>query len=155
MPSSPTKIYMKKLKFFCNPVFVFCLISTVSTTTGAQEPPTAAGIPTIAERPAVDVPESCSFFFGGWAGTWSQNMGPIRLWVLGMKSDCSIKYSYVTTTNNDAPSNFTSGEIKAGVLAVPCGQNGTCLFERNGDRLSAKYSNPFGGRNNGLFQRIN
>ncbi len=132
---------------------IFFFLILVSLLVGAQE--SAPPHSTLTEKPTPEVPESCAFFFGGWAGTWSQNMGPIRLWIVSIKPDCSVKFSYVTTTSNDVPTTFTVGAINGGVLALPCGQNGTCSFERKGDQLTAKYTNPFGGRNNGLFQRIN
>ena len=105
-------------------------------------------------KPSPDVPESCARFFGGWAGKWSVDQGPQRLWVLGIKTDCTVQYSYRSTTSNAVPDSLLATEIKRGVLTSPCGDSGTCTFEVHGDEVWANYTNPGGGRNNGVFQKI-
>lgn len=112
-----------------------------------------SGLLTI-EKPTAEVPESCGKFFGGWAGTWSIAQGPQRLWVVAIKNDCTVKYSYRTTETSEAPTLFRSGEIKQGVLSIPCGNDGTCVFERKGDEIWGRYSNSSGGSNNGTFKKI-
>ena len=100
------------------------------------------------------IPENCAFFSGGWAGRYSQHVGPIRLWVTEILADCSLKYSSETTSSNEPPAKFSAGQVKDGQLTVPCGMNGMCSFKREGDRLFASYSDRFGFRNNGVFERI-
>ena len=104
-------------------------------------------------RPAVDVPQSCAVFFGGWSGRFNIDQGEQRLLVVDIKADCSAKYSYRTTTSNAAPSAFRDAEIKSGTLSIPCGNDGTCRFESRGDESWVSYSTPHGGRNSGVFKK--
>jgi hypothetical protein len=105
-------------------------------------------------KPGPDVPESCARFFGGWAGTWGLNQGPQRLWVLGIKADCTAEYSYRSTSSNAVPETLLPTQIKQGVLNPQCGGGtGTCTFVVHGDEIWANYNGGY-GQNNGVFQRI-
>jgi len=105
-------------------------------------------------KPGPDVPESCVRFFGGWAGDWRKSQGQQRLWVLGIKADCKAQISYRTTSSNAIPTALVAAEIRQGVLKVPCGDGGECAFEVRGDEVWGTYTNPFGGSNSGVFQKI-
>ena len=105
-------------------------------------------------KPGPDVPESCARFFGGWAGDWQFKMGQQRLWVLGINADCTAQISYRESTSNAVPASLIAAEIKQGNLAVPCGRGGTCTFQARGDEVYASYTDPFGGRNTAVFQKI-
>lgn len=107
------------------------------------------------QKPGPDVPASCAGFFGGWAGTWSLgNYGQQRLWVFGIKPDCTAKVSFRSSDNNDAPKSFSNRKIADGVLTIPCGNNGSCLFEKHGDEVWGRYTDSNSDRNSGSFKKI-
>jgi hypothetical protein len=105
-------------------------------------------------KPSPEVPESCSRFFGGWAGTWNRSAGEQRLWVLAMKADCSAKVSYLRSSSNELPTGFRNVTIKEGVMSMPCGNSGACSFELRGDEIWAKYVDGAGYNNSGVFRKI-
>lgn len=122
--------------------------------TKASEADIAAQIVEIApQKPEANVPASCAGFFGGWAGRWSIDQGPQRLWITQVKADCSAMYSYRGTASNAVPDLFYKAEIKNGSLTVPCGNDGKCVFTKNGDEIWASYQSG-SGNNNAVFKKI-
>lgn len=106
-------------------------------------------------RPSADVPESCAAFSGQWVGRWSQgNIGKNWLWIAEIDVNCMAKVSY--NRNDDLPKSFITAEIKGNELSFLCNSStgGTCVFKRKGDDLWASYSNPSGGRNSAIFERV-
>jgi hypothetical protein len=105
-------------------------------------------------KPGPDVPESCARFFGGWTGRWQYDEGPQRLWVLGVKADCTAQYSHRNTSSDAVPGSLLPTEIKGGTLTSPCGA-GTCTFTTDGDTVFAIFDGHYSGRpNRGVFQKI-
>lgn len=108
--------------------------------------------------PAPDVPSACAAFYGQWSGTWSQGgLGELYLRVAEVKSvgdKCLVRYSY-TPSRTPVPAKDTV-EVQRGAITFVCNSStgGTCVFARNGDIISASYTNPGGGRNDGTFKRI-
>ncbi|HNK51549.1 MAG TPA: hypothetical protein PKI24_21465 [Nitrospira sp.] len=115
----------------------------------------AARAARIVVKPSADVPESCAAFSGQWVGRWSQgNIGKSWLWVAEIEVNCIAK---VSVERSDSPPNsFITVEIKDGELSFLCNSStgGTCVFKRNGNDLWASYSNPSGGKNNAVFERV-
>ena len=105
--------------------------------------------------PGPDIPQACAFYFGGWAGKWNIDQGPIRLWVHSIKPDCTAKTSYMVRESLERPPEFRTREIsKDGTFSLSCGDNGICTFKQNGDELWGSYKNPFGGNNSIVLRRI-
>lgn len=106
--------------------------------------------------PAADVPASCASFFGGWTGTWSQGgFGAQWLRIVSVDAKCIAKFTY--SSSKTIMNDFQTAEIKQGELSFVCNKStgGTCVFERHGAELWGSYSNSGGGRNNGVFRKIN
>ena len=105
--------------------------------------------------PGPDIPQACAFYFGGWAGKWNIDQGPIRLWMHSIKPDCSAKTAYMVRESLEMPSEFRTREIsKDGTFSFSCGDSGTCIFQAKGDELWGSYRNPFGGTNSIVLRRI-
>ncbi len=113
---------------------------------------------TIIVKPAADVPAACAAFSGEWTGTWNQgNIGQNWLWITEVdvvNTKCMTKYSFLSHANS--PRGSTPAEIKDGALSFICNSStgGTCVFKRHGDTLRVDYSNPAGGRNSAIFERV-
>jgi hypothetical protein len=107
-------------------------------------------------KPGPDVPESCARFFGGWVGRSRIDVGLSRLWVLGIKADCMAQVSYrAPSPTSDVPyGDVFTAQIAQGTLSLPCGNSGTCVFEVHGVEVWGSYTNPSGGSNSSVFQRI-
>ena len=105
--------------------------------------------------PGPDIPQACAAYYGGWAGKWSIDQGPIRLWVHSIKPDCSAKTSYMVRESLEMPPEFRTREIsKDGTFSFACGDSGTCIFQAKGDELWGSYKNPFGGTNTIVLRKI-
>lgn len=107
------------------------------------------------ETPAANVPAPCAAFSGKWKGTWSQGgIGQQWLWVASVDANCVAKVGYVGSTRT--PKSFESVEIKGGELKWLCNKStsGTCVLTRHGDDLWANYSNPSGGTNSAVFEKV-
>ncbi|MCM8595184.1 hypothetical protein [Accumulibacter sp.] len=115
----------------------------------------AARAAKIVVKPSADVPESCAAFSGQWVGRWSVgNVGQNWLWIAEVDLNCSAK---VSIERSDSPPNsFSTVEIKDGELSFLCNSStgGTCVFKRNGNDLWATYSNPSGGKNSAVFEKV-
>jgi len=121
----------------------------------AREQLARAGSPLVNQKPGPEVPAPCAAFFGGWGGTWAVgNLGEQRLWVLGIQADCTARVSYRVSTSNAPPTSFPAAKIEEGTLTLRCGSGGTCVFRLRGNEIWASYTNPGGGQNNGVFQRL-
>lgn len=106
-------------------------------------------------KPSADVPESCAAFSGQWVGRWSQgNIGQSWLWIAEIDVNCMAKVSI--ERSDSPPDSFITVEIKDGELSFLCNSStgGTCVFKRKGDDLWASYTNPSGGRNSAVFERV-
>lgn len=105
-------------------------------------------------KPSADVPESCAAFSGQWVGRWGMGMGQNWLWVAEIDVNCMAKVSI--ERSDSPPNNFITVEIKGDELSFLCNSStgGTCVFKRNGNDLWASYSNPSGGRNSAVFERL-
>lgn len=111
----------------------------------------------LAAKPGPDVPAACAAFFGGWTGTWAQaNQGQQSIWIVGIRPDCTFRFSFRVTSDLAPPSTFPgNGEIKGNSMTIRCGtQVGTCSFQNRGDRLWASYVDASGNLNNGVFQKM-
>ena len=106
------------------------------------------------KKPAGNVPASCASFSGEWTGTWSQGgVGQYWLWVVDIDTNCVAKFAYLS--HSRPPMGFATVEIKDGALPiVNRSTGGTSFFERHGDELWARYSNPAGGTNSAIFKRV-
>lgn len=71
-----------------------------------------------------------------------------------MDGSCNIKYLYENTA--DMPKNFQTGQIKQGEFWFLCiaSTGGVCVFESNGNELWGRYTKRDGGRNNGVFRKV-
>lgn len=106
-------------------------------------------------KPSADVPESCAAFSGQWVGRWSQgNIGQNWLWIAEIDVNCIAKMSY--ERSDSPPNSFRTVEIKGDELSFLCNSStgGTCVFKRKGDDLWASYSNPSGGKNSAVFEKV-
>ena len=115
----------------------------------------AARAAKVVVKPSADVPESCAAFSGQWVGRWRQgDIGQSWLWVTEIDVNCMAKVSY--NRNDDLPKSFITVQIKGDELSFLCNSptGGTCVFKREGDDLRASYSNPSGGRNSAVFERL-
>lgn len=105
------------------------------------------------KAPGADVPSGCAAYFGNWSGAWAQGgIGTQWLRVFSVDSNCVAKYSYLSDAR--MPTALKTIEIKDGIMAVPCGTNSTCVFNRKGDELWGSYSSS-SGNNNGVFRKAN
>lgn len=113
------------------------------------------------KAPGADVPAECAAFFGHWAGRWSQgqgNFGELHLRVAEVKAangQCTARYSFASPPS-PIPAPYKA-DIKNGELSFVCNRStgGTCIFTVKGEStLYGSYSNPSGGVNNGVFNRI-
>lgn len=115
-----------------------------------------AGTSRSPQKPGPDVPAECAAFFGGWAGNWSQGgYGEQRLWINSIMPDCSIKASFRSSASNEMPKVFSNTIIRGGAVELPCGNNGKCVFKVHGEEVWGSYNDADGGRNSGVFRRIN
>jgi hypothetical protein len=123
------------------------------TFSGTFTPRTGPPGPAVATRLAPSRSQAgvaqCGLSEGVWDGTWSQgNFGTNTLWVRDVSSDCKalIRYGGVTE----------SVTLKSGEFSFGCNPStgGTCTFKLNGRDLWGSYSNPGGGRNNGVFKPV-
>ena len=115
----------------------------------------AARAAKIVVKPSADVPESCAAFSGQWVGRWSVgNVGQNWLWIAEIDVNCIAKVSI--DRSDTPPDSFRTVEIKDGQLSFLCNSStgGTCVFKRNGNDLWASYSNPSGGKNSAVFERV-
>ncbi|WP_291988492.1 hypothetical protein [Candidatus Accumulibacter sp. ACC007] len=106
-------------------------------------------------KPSADVPESCAAFSGQWVGRWSQgNVGQNWLWIAEIDVNCTAKVSI--ERSDSPPKRFSTVEIKGDELSFLCNSStgGTCVFKRNGNDLWASYSNPSGGKNSAVFEKV-
>jgi|GEM_PF-4768715 len=110
----------------------------------------------IITRPTADVPSSCAALVGQWSCNWSQGgIGQQWLWVVSMNNQCAAK---VASGSAKAPflQNASTVEIKDGALSYMCnkGTGGTCVYTKHGDALWASYSNPAGGINRAVCEKV-
>ncbi len=106
-------------------------------------------------QPGPEIPQACAAYYGGWAGKWSIDQGPMRLWVHSIKADCSAKTSYMNSESLEMPPEFRTREIgKDGTFSISCGDTGTCTFQAKGDELWGRYHNSSGGRNTIVMRKI-
>lgn len=115
----------------------------------------AARAARVVVEPAADVPESCAAFSGKWVGRWTQgNVGQNWLWIAEIDANCIAKVSI--KENDNPPKNFSAVKIRDGELSFLCNSStgGTCVFKRSGNDLWASYSNPSGGKNSAVFEKV-
>ena len=106
--------------------------------------------------PEVVVPANCVAFVGVWVGKWDYgNYGEMRLHAKEVGMNCVASGSY-GENNSTNPWPFEGAEIKGDKLSWLCNprRSGTCIFEYHGDTLWARYHDPSGGRNNGVFKKV-
>ncbi len=109
----------------------------------------------IITKPAADVPAACASLVGQWSGTWSQGgIGQNWLWVVAIDANCTAKFAYLS--HERPPKGFATAQIKDGALSFVCNSStgGTCVFDRHGEELWARYSNSSGGTNSAVFTRL-
>jgi hypothetical protein len=117
----------------------------------------AAGAGAVIVKPAADVPASCASFSGKWTGTWHKRFGQDWLWVVKIDANCVAKFAYLS--HPGSPVRFATVEIKDGALPIVNRSGGTSIFERHGDELWARYSNPSlgtqpGATNGAVFKKV-
>ncbi len=141
---------MKTIKSFLT-LFFACLCFGVSAQTML-----AAGEGDASKTPSADIPAQCSAFLGVWTGKWDYgNYGEMRLEVNEVDTNCIAKGSY-GPSDSQKPWPFEGAEISGDKLSWLCNKarGGTCVFEYHGDTIWAKYHDPSGGRNNGVFKKV-
>ncbi len=96
----------------------------------------------------------CAQFTGAWSGTWSQGFyGTQWIHVTQVSADCIAQVAYspvgaAATTTHSMP-------VRDGAIQFPCnaGTGGTCRLEVRGGELLARYWDPSGFVNNGIFRK--
>jgi hypothetical protein len=100
----------------------------------------AAQFKALMAKPGTDVPESCARYFGGWTGKWPGDPVPVRLWIVGIKADCTAQVSYRSTSSSEVPESFVAATIGPAGFGRPCGGDGNCQFELRGEEIWVTYT---------------
>lgn len=100
-------------------------------------------------------PEACTRFLGSWSGTWSQGMyGTQWIHITAVSPDCIAQVGY-NPTGPDIPGVLHALAIKDGAIQFVCnaGRSGTCRLELIDNDLRARYAEPSGFENLGVFRK--
>lgn len=99
--------------------------------------------------------DACTRFVGSWSGTWSQGYyGTQWIHITSVSPDCIAQVGY-NPAGPDIPAVRHAFAIKDGVIEFVChrAQNGTCRLEVIAGELRARYFEPSGFENLGVFRR--
>ncbi|MFZ1627061.1 MAG: hypothetical protein WAT81_04630 [Candidatus Moraniibacteriota bacterium] len=108
--------------------------------------------------PSADIPAACAAYYGNWVGSWSQGGFAEQYFrvveVRNSSEGCLVRYSY-SGSKSPIPAKETA-TLRNGTISFVCNRStgGTCIFTRQGEILTASYTNPGGGNNNGTFKRV-
>jgi hypothetical protein len=100
-------------------------------------------------------PEACTRFLGSWSGTWSQGFyGTQWIHITAVSPDCVAQVGY-NPTGPEIPPVRHPLAINDGVIEFGChpARSGTCRLELIDGELRARYAEPSGFENLGVFRR--
>lgn len=100
-------------------------------------------------------PEACTKFLASWSGTWSQGFyGTQWIHITAVSPECIAQVGY-NPTGSEIPAVRHPLAINNGVIEFVChvARSGTCRFEFIAGELRARYSEPSGFENLGVFRR--
>lgn len=100
-------------------------------------------------------PEACTRFLGTWSGTWSQAFyGTQWIHITAVSPECIAQVGY-NPTGPEVPAERHALPIKDGVIEFVChrARSGTCRLELVDGELRARYVEPSGFENLGVFRK--
>lgn len=100
-------------------------------------------------------PEACTGFLGSWSGTWSQGFyGTQWIHIAAVSPDCIAEVGY-NPTGSEMPAVRHALAITGGAIEFVChrARSGTCRIELIDGELRARYAEPSGFENLGVFRK--